>query len=285
MTLKNTTYPKRYTALPGSKVTTAEGGIFAYLFTRYSDNYETDVVHATKEDGDEAIILAVETEQHAPLPREFSQDEVDAPVAFTYGYFKVGEGNILYTGTLESYLGEPFTIVDGNESEEDDIFEGFDDAAEVKYTNFRSDLEILINTHSMENGSNTPDFILAHFLTEQLRLFDIVIGERSTHRGEAPVPVEISTLPEEGEQEDGVTYNSGELTETDLTHPVSGYDYDEAVEFIKTSDVVMVEKREITDGETHDPTHRFDVDVSTTEPVVEIVSPGAARFRDDNVVE
>ena len=37
---------------------------------------------------------------------------------------------------------------------------------------FRKDLETLINRHSMENMSDTPDFILAEFLSECLDAFD-----------------------------------------------------------------------------------------------------------------
>ncbi len=37
---------------------------------------------------------------------------------------------------------------------------------------FEKDLEHLLNKHSMENGSNTPDFILASFLVKCLEVFD-----------------------------------------------------------------------------------------------------------------
>lgn len=37
---------------------------------------------------------------------------------------------------------------------------------------FRVELEHLINSHSMENGSNTPDFILADYLVDCLKTFD-----------------------------------------------------------------------------------------------------------------
>ena len=43
---------------------------------------------------------------------------------------------------------------------------------------FRKELETLINSHSMENGSNTPDFILADFLTDCLQAFDKATVER-----------------------------------------------------------------------------------------------------------
>lgn len=43
---------------------------------------------------------------------------------------------------------------------------------------FRKELEILINKYSMENGSNTPDFILADYLTACLSAFDKALKER-----------------------------------------------------------------------------------------------------------
>lgn len=45
-------------------------------------------------------------------------------------------------------------------------------------TPFREDLEALINKHSMENGSNTPDFVLATFLVGQLAMYDIAVRAR-----------------------------------------------------------------------------------------------------------
>lgn len=36
----------------------------------------------------------------------------------------------------------------------------------------RKDIERAINCHSAENGSNTPDFILAEYLTDCLAAFD-----------------------------------------------------------------------------------------------------------------
>lgn len=43
---------------------------------------------------------------------------------------------------------------------------------------FRQDLESLLNRHSMENGSNTPDFILANFLVGVLETFDTAVLRR-----------------------------------------------------------------------------------------------------------
>jgi hypothetical protein len=44
---------------------------------------------------------------------------------------------------------------------------------------FRQELEEVINKHSMENGSDTPDFILAEYLTMCLRAFDVATKKRN----------------------------------------------------------------------------------------------------------
>jgi hypothetical protein len=48
---------------------------------------------------------------------------------------------------------------------------------------FRSELQTLINRHSKENGSNTPDFILADYLVGCLNLFDVIVQSREKWYG------------------------------------------------------------------------------------------------------
>lgn len=48
---------------------------------------------------------------------------------------------------------------------------------------FRDELEVLINKHSLENGSGTPDFILANFIIESIKAFDISVVEREEWYG------------------------------------------------------------------------------------------------------
>lgn len=43
---------------------------------------------------------------------------------------------------------------------------------------FRRDIEAVINRHSRENGSNTPDHILAIYLANCLRAFDMATHAR-----------------------------------------------------------------------------------------------------------
>ena len=48
---------------------------------------------------------------------------------------------------------------------------------------FRVELETLINRHSKENGSNTPDFILADYLVDCLNIFDKTMQVRDKWYG------------------------------------------------------------------------------------------------------
>ena len=52
--------------------------------------------------------------------------------------------------------------------------------ADERYDEFESELTTLINTLSMENGSDTPDFILASYLTKCLRVFDATTERRES---------------------------------------------------------------------------------------------------------
>lgn len=45
-------------------------------------------------------------------------------------------------------------------------------------TTFRVEVEHLINRYSRENGSDTPDFILAEYLTDCLDAYDKAIQRR-----------------------------------------------------------------------------------------------------------
>ena len=54
---------------------------------------------------------------------------------------------------------------------------------------FRKELEILINKHSKENNSDTPDFILAEYLNDCLIAFDKATNARSKwyNNGKDPI--------------------------------------------------------------------------------------------------
>lgn len=58
---------------------------------------------------------------------------------------------------------------------------------------FREDLEAVINRHSRENGSNTPDFILAEYLIACLVAFDRATRARTEWY--APTPEAPAAAP------------------------------------------------------------------------------------------
>ena len=53
---------------------------------------------------------------------------------------------------------------------------------------FRSELGRLINFHSVENGSNTPDFILATYIEGCLEAFDTAVTRRDEWYGKIQEP-------------------------------------------------------------------------------------------------
>lgn len=53
---------------------------------------------------------------------------------------------------------------------------------------FRNELEQLLNKHSLENNSNTPDFILAEYLVNCLGAFDLATEHREEWYGHKHIP-------------------------------------------------------------------------------------------------
>lgn len=51
------------------------------------------------------------------------------------------------------------------------------------YEAFRKDLQDVINRHSMENGSNTPDYLLAEYLIMCLAAFNAGVNMRDQWHG------------------------------------------------------------------------------------------------------
>lgn len=64
----------------------------------------------------------------------------------------------------------------------------------------REDLERVLNTHSAENGSDTPDFMLAEFLLDCLAAYDktVTARERWYGRGAEMVSGGTDTAPAAG---------------------------------------------------------------------------------------
>lgn len=63
--------------------------------------------------------------------------------------------------------------------------------------NFKKELEDLINSYSKENGSDTPDFILAEYLNKCLEAFDATVSRREAWYGRKTMPIQanVKELP------------------------------------------------------------------------------------------
>ena len=48
---------------------------------------------------------------------------------------------------------------------------------------FQKELEVLLNKHKMESGSNTPDFILAEYLCGCLASYSVAVNSRERWYG------------------------------------------------------------------------------------------------------
>lgn len=53
----------------------------------------------------------------------------------------------------------------------------------TEFINFRKELQQLINRYSVENESNTPDFILANYISGCLDVFASTVKERENWYG------------------------------------------------------------------------------------------------------
>jgi hypothetical protein len=61
---------------------------------------------------------------------------------------------------------------------------------------FREEIEHVINCHSKENGSNTPDFVLAQYLEDCLAAYDRALVERERWYGR---PIGVPSSPQDVE--------------------------------------------------------------------------------------
>lgn len=65
---------------------------------------------------------------------------------------------------------------------------------------FHKELEQLINRHSKENESNTPDFVLAQYIESCLSAFTTAVQQRETYYDRDPRPSVTYTTPLEKEK-------------------------------------------------------------------------------------
>ena len=74
--------------------------------------------------------------------------------------------------------------------------------------NLATDIAVLLNRYSAENASNTPDFILAHFLVKCLAAFDRATQQRDTWYGRDARPTHPPLAAYEKEAGDELPKNS-----------------------------------------------------------------------------
>ncbi len=79
------------------------------------------------------------------------------------------------------FPAETYRWLGSTNSKDESMQEAKPDIETDRYigSGFRDDLETLLNRHSMENGSDTPDFILAEYLTNCLQAFDTALHSRT----------------------------------------------------------------------------------------------------------
>lgn len=108
----------------------------------------------------------------------------------------------------------------------------------LKGTNmdFITDLTKLINKHSRENLSDTPDFVLAKFLDSCLRAFEQVINDRIWYR----------PLPETNEKiKPTAVFNATELS--DPTVKLQGMNpQEEAVNILAQEILLMIKRKKLS---------------------------------------
>lgn len=61
--------------------------------------------------------------------------------------------------------------------------------------NFREELRELINRHSMENLSNTPDFLLTEYILGCLEAFDSAVRQREAWYGRTKETLPSRCIP------------------------------------------------------------------------------------------
>lgn len=77
-------------------------------------------------------------------------------------------------------VGDPLELLEDSESVEAPIsVEDLLTEAGMLTTEFEEELTALLNKHSAENGSDTPDFILAKYLQSSLNAFNMATKQRT----------------------------------------------------------------------------------------------------------
>jgi hypothetical protein len=83
---------------------------------------------------------------------------------------------------------------------------------------FRRELIAAINKHCKENGSDTPDFILAEYLLECLHAFDNAVNRRADWYGENPTKGDKILLNEVTKKPHVLTLEEAEKMASDFNY-------------------------------------------------------------------
>lgn len=89
-------------------------------------------------------------------------------------------------------LDAPPTAAPPAEQPGGEVFQMLPTTAEQRRDKLRDELRGLLNAHSCENASNTPDSVLATHLLDCLDAFDRAVKARDDWYGIAPAPGELS---------------------------------------------------------------------------------------------
>lgn len=105
----------------------------------------------------------------------FFEHFIDADMACVFSR-RGGSWNVHYSNgkNASPYGGPDLILIENREGDPDD-------APDIKAPKFKIELAALINKHSKENGSDTPDFILAKYLNDCLKAFNKAMLLRTKH--------------------------------------------------------------------------------------------------------
>ena len=89
-----------------------------------------------------------------------------------------------------------------------------EDAQLYKESEFEKELEILINRYSQENGSNTPDWILAEYMKRSLATFNTIVNKRDKWYNVKLTPGSSCFLKEENKSQEELRENNIDISDT-----------------------------------------------------------------------
>lgn len=134
----------------------------------------------------------------------FAGGKPDCEVAMRHEMRKVAASAVacMEQNGIEHREDQPKCDVCGDSAVEHATQEGYDHEfgglqpiAAIMQSDLRKSIEQTLNRFSAENGSNTPDFILAQFLIDSLGAWDKAVAAREKWYGREPKPVPPDQCP------------------------------------------------------------------------------------------